>query len=211
MWCRLKKTWNRYENRYKTLSKEPASGKVIVLVAPSGAGKTTIANRLLQEFDRVRFSVSATTRPPRKGEVDGKDYYFLSRETFDRLIEEDGFLEWEEFYNGTRYGTLRSEVDKLVESGYFPLLDIEIKGALNIKRIYRTDAVSIFIKPPSLESLRHRLEKRGTETEESLKLRLERAKKEIKYADRFDYCVVNDDLETAYQKVKAIIAPFVNP
>lgn len=211
MWCRLKKTWNRYENRYKTLSKKPAPGKVIVIVAPSGAGKTTIANRLLEEFDRVRFSVSATTRPPRNGEVEGKDYYFLSRETFDRLIEDDGFLEWEEFYNGTRYGTLRSEVDKLVESGYFPLLDIEIKGALNIKRIYRSDAVTIFIKPPSLETLRQRLEKRGTETEVSIQLRLERAKKEIKYADRFDYCVLNDDLETAYKKVKAIISPFVNP
>ena len=183
-------------------------GRVIVIVAPSGAGKTTIAQRLLEEFPRIRFSVSATTRPPREGEVDGRDYYFLSEEEFTRKVEKDAFLEWEH-YAGNRYGTLQSEVDKLVETGYFPLLDIEVKGALNVQRIYDSRAVSIFIKPPSLEVLEERLTKRGSETVESLRERLQRAKLEMKYADRFDYAVINDDLDIAYEEVKHIIEPFI--
>ena len=184
-------------------------GKLIVIVAPSGSGKTTLARCLLREFPKVRFSVSATTREPRKGEVSGKDYHFLSGEEFDHQIRNNGFLEWEEFYNGTRYGTLRSEVDKLMKSGYFPLLDIEIKGALNVKNIYGDDCVTIFIQPPSLEELEKRLINRGTEDSESLALRLERAEEEIKYADKFDFVVVNDDLDTAFQQVKEIVETFI--
>lgn len=184
------------------------SGKVIVLVAPSGSGKTTIARCLLHDFERVKFSVSATTRNPRDGETPGKDYHFLSEEEFSRKINSNGFLEWEKFYNGTRYGTLRSEVDKLIESGYFPLLDIEVKGALNVKEMYGADCVSIFIQPPSLKELRNRLIRRGSETEESLTLRLERAKEEITYADKFDYVVINDDLDVAYRQVKEIVESF---
>lgn len=187
-----------------------ANGKLIILVAPSGAGKTTIARKLLDNFSRIKFSTSATTRGPRNGEVHGEDYFFISREEFDRLIENDGFLEWEEFYNGARYGTLRSEVDKLIESGYFPLLDIEVKGALNVKQMYGTRCVSIFIRPPSLEELKKRLINRNTENEQSLELRLQRAKEELKYADAFDYVVVNDDLETAYRQVKKIIKTFIS-
>lgn len=183
-------------------------GKVIVLVAPSGAGKTTIANRLLAKYPQIKFSVSATTRPPRDYETDGEDYYFLSEKEFDKRIENDRFLEWE-FYSGNKYGTLRSEVDKLVESGYFPLLDIEVKGALNIERLYDSDAISIFIEPPSMEVLKQRLANRGSETDESLNKRMERARMEMKYADRFDYSVVNDDLETTYAEVKNIIEPFI--
>lgn len=190
------------------MSKETAPGKVIVIVAPSGAGKTTIAQRLLKEFPRIKFSISGTTRPPRDGEVNGEDYYFLSDEEFDQKIENEEFLEWE-YYSGNRYGTLRSEVDKLVESGYFPLLDIEVKGALNVERLYSSDAISIFIEPPSMEELKNRLSKRGSETEESLQQRLKRAEMEMKYADRFDYSVVNDDLEEAYTEVKNIIKPFI--
>jgi len=190
------------------LSKSPTPGKVIVIVAPSGAGKTTIAQRLLTEYPKIQFSVSATTRKPRKGEKDGEDYYFLSDNEFDQKIENEEFLEWEH-YSGNRYGTLRSEVDKLVESGYFPLLDIEVKGALNVQRLYNSGAISIFIEPPSLKELKNRLSKRGSETESSLQQRLKRAEMEIKYADRFDYSVVNDDLEKAYTEVKNIIEPFI--
>jgi guanylate kinase len=183
-------------------------GKVIVLVAPSGAGKTTIAQKLLQDYSKIKFSVSATTRPPRKGEVDGKDYYFLSNGEFDQKIEADEFLEWE-YYSGNRYGTLQSEVDKLVESGYFPLLDIEVNGALNVKSIYKSEAISIFIEPPSIDVLEERLSNRGSETHESLRKRLKRATMEMSYSDHFDYAVVNDDLDAAYTEVKEIVEPFI--
>lgn len=192
------------------MNKPQSTGKVIVIVAPSGAGKTTIANRLLEEFDCIKLSVSATTRPPRPGETHGKDYFFLNTEQFNELIQKDGFLEWEEFYGGTRYGTLRSEVDKLAKSGYFPLLDIEVKGAKNVKQNYGSNCISIFIQPPSLEALEQRLLKRGTETEQSLQMRLDRAEKEMMYAKEFDYTVINDDLDGAYEQVKAILYPFVN-
>ncbi len=183
-------------------------GKVIVFVAPSGAGKTTIAKRLLNDFSEIKFSISATTRTPRDRETDGQDYFFLSEKEFDRKVEENQFLEWE-YYNGNRYGTLKSEVDKMVESGYFPLLDIEVKGAKNIKKRYGSDAVSIFIQPPSIDELEKRLSKRGTESTNVVKSRLEQAKKEMKEAGYFDHVVVNDDLETAYNEIKAIIKPFI--
>jgi len=184
-------------------------GKLIILVAPSGSGKTTIAHRLIGDFPKIKFSVSATTRKPRKGEKQGEDYFFLDRETFDEKINQNEFLEWEEFYNGSRYGTLRSEVDKLMESGYFPLLDIEVKGALNVKSQYGSRSVSIFIQPPSINELKKRLVNRGTEDNASLQTRLERAEKELTYADKFDYVVINDDLETAYKQVSTIIKSFI--
>jgi len=185
-----------------------AEGKVIVIVAPSGAGKTTIAKKLLDEFPQIKFSTSATTRPPRKDEQDGTDYYFLSSDEFDQKIKNNEFLEWE-YYSGNKYGTLQSEVDKLVESGYFPLLDIEVKGALNVQQIYNSKVVSIFIKPPSMDVLAERLTNRGSETDDSLQKRLTRAKEEMSYADHFDYAVVNDDLDTAFSEVKEIIQPFI--
>lgn len=181
---------------------------MIVIVAPSGTGKTTIANMLLEDIERVKFSTSATTRKPRKGEKNGREYYFLSEPEFNEIVENGGFLEWEN-YSGNRYGTLQSEVDKHVDSGYFPLLDIEVKGALNVKEIYGDDCVSIFIKPPSLDELKRRLIGRSSETEETLESRLEIAKQELKYAERFDYVVVNDDLQKAYNQVKEIINRFI--
>jgi len=191
------------------LSNESPSGKLIVLVAPSGAGKTTIARKLLDEFPELKFSVSATTRPPREYEKDGVDYFFLSEQEFDELIKKDGFLEWEE-YSGYRYGTLRSEVDKMIKNGYFPVLDIEVKGALNVKRIFRDHCVSIFIEPPSIEELERRLLKRGSETKESLEKRLKKAEKELAYANRFDFIVINNKLEAAYKQVKTIIQSFTS-
>lgn len=185
-----------------------SKGKLIVIVAPSGSGKTTIARKLLEDFPKVQFSVSGTTRDPRKGEKNGVDYFFLSEAEFDQKVENNGFLEWEE-YSGNRYGTLRSEVDKLMKSGYFPLLDVEVKGALNVKDSYGSDCVSIFIQPPSIDELKQRLIKRGSETEESLAMRLKRAEKDLPYASRFDYVVTNDDLETAYKQVKTIVQSFI--
>lgn len=183
--------------------------KVIVIVAPSGSGKTTIAQRLLKEFPEIKFSVSATTREPRPEEIHGKDYYFLSEEEFNRQIEEGKFLEWE-VYNNRQYGTLRKEVDKLVKSGYFPLLDIEVKGAMNVKKMYGTGCISIFIQPPSLDALKERLRIRGSETKETVERRLKIAEEEMEYADYFDYTVVNDDLDEAYEEVKHIVKPFIS-
>lgn len=169
-----------------------------------------MARRLFEDFDKLRFSVSATTRPPREGEQNGRDYYFLSNEEFEKKIREGDFLEWEEFYGGKKYGTLRSEVDKKVNSGYFILLDVEVKGAVNVKDIYGDQCLSIFIKPPSMQALKERLLKRGTEDDETLRLRLERAREELSYADRFDHVVINDDLDTAYEAIRKLVSEFMN-
>ncbi|MDR8391747.1 guanylate kinase [Aliifodinibius sp. S!AR15-10] len=190
-------------------SQKNKKGKVIIIVAPSGSGKTTIANMLLEDIDRVKFSTSATTRSPREGEKNGREYFFLTDEEFYEKIQKKEFLEWEH-YGKNRYGTLRSEVDKLVESGYFPLLDIEVKGALNVKQMYGSDCIAIFIKPPSMEELKRRLLNRESETEQQVQVRLEEARKELQYADEFDYVVVNDDLEEAYSQVKQIVTNFIS-
>lgn len=185
-------------------------GKIIILVSPSGGGKSTMAKRLFSDYPELRFSVSATTRSPRNGEENGVHYYFLTDKEFQERIDHYDFLEWEEFYGGTRYGTLRSEVDKKLESGYFVLLDVEVKGAVNVKEIYGDDCLAIFIKPPSIEVLKQRLEARGTESEATLALRIQRAEEELSYADRFDQIIINDDLETAYTQIKDAVDQFMN-
>lgn len=185
-------------------------GKLIILAAPSGGGKSTLAKRLFADFDELKFSVSATTRSPREGEENGVHYHYLSKQEFQQKIDEKDFLEWEEFYGGTRYGTLRSEVDKKLESGYFILLDIDVKGAVNVKHLYGDECLSLFIKPPSIEVLKQRLEARGTETEETLALRLDRANEELEYADRFDLVIINDELEVAYAQVNEAVTKFMN-
>ncbi|MFU8812903.1 MAG: guanylate kinase [Balneolaceae bacterium] len=186
-------------------------GRIIILVAPSGSGKSTIAKRLINEFPIIRFSVSATTRAPRTGETDGVDYHFLNENEFLKRKESGDFLESEKFYNGTRYGTLKSDVENQLEKGYFVLLDIDVLGALNVKQMYGDDALSIFISPPSLQELEKRLRNRGTEDEKALSVRLERASKEMQYAGRFDLNVVNDNLDQAYNDVKAAVEPFLKP
>jgi len=185
-------------------------GNLIILTAPSGAGKSTFAKRLLKEFSNLAFSVSATTRQPRKGEQDGIEYYFLNKKEFEKKIKNNEFVEWEKFYNDTYYGTLRSDIEKLRNKGYFVLLDIDVLGALNIKKEFGNKALGIFIKPPSLEVLKQRLINRGTESDKTLNVRLERAVKEIDYADRFDVVVLNDELETAYNQTREAVKKFIN-
>lgn len=187
-----------------------SKGKVIILAAPSGTGKSTLAKMLFADFEEIKFSVSATTRSPRNGEENTVHYHFLSHDEFQQKIDENDFLEWEEFYNGTRYGTLRSEVDKKLKTGYFVLLDIDVKGAVNVKQIYGKDCLCLFIQPPSLEVLKLRLEARGTENKETQALRLERANEELEYADRFDHVIINDELEAAYAQVKHAVTKFMN-
>ncbi len=178
-------------------------GKVIVISAPSGSGKTTIVKYLLSEFPELIFSVSATTRKPRKGETHGKEYFFISEEEFKKKIEENQFVEWEKFYD-YYYGTLRDYVDKNLDEGKFVVLELDVKGALNIKKQY-PDAELIFIAPPSIEELKKRLIQRNTETEEDFKKRIERAEMEMSYKDKFDYVVINDNLDEAKQNAKKII------
>jgi guanylate kinase len=182
---------------------------IIVLTAPSGAGKTTIAHRVLDEMPEMQFSVSATTRAARPDETDGEDYHFLSTEEFERRIEAGDLLEYEEVYPGQFYGTLRSEIESKSEEGPV-LLDIDVAGALNVKKAFGDDALVIFVAPPSKEELRERLKGRGTEDPDALASRLDRADRELAKRDAFDAVVVNDDLDTAVEETLGRIRQFVN-
>lgn len=183
--------------------------KIIIITAPSGAGKTTIVRKLLSELPKLAFSISATTRAPRANEVHGKDYYFLSTEEFHRKIEENAFAEYEMVYAGKYYGTLKSELWRIWDNGQVPMVDIDVKGALSVKEKYHGAVLSIFIQPPSLEALRERLSERGTETASSLEERLAKARYELSFAHEFDELVLNDQLEQAYAKVKAQVLEFI--
>jgi len=182
---------------------------LIVLTAPSGAGKTTIARRLMEAVPELRFSVSATTRPPREGEEDGAAYFFLSESEFRSLIEEGAFIEYEEVYPGRFYGTLRDRLERLADAGPV-LLDLDVKGAASIKRLYGDHAFVVFIQPPSLAVLEARLRARGTETEASLSTRLTRARTELEFASQADAVVVNDDLERAVAETVAHVRAFLD-
>lgn len=178
---------------------------LIVFAAPSGAGKTTIVRHLLQTFDALSFSVSATTRRPRSHEMHGRDYYFLSRDEWDERMATGAFLEWEEVYEGQYYGTLKSEIDRLQALGKRVIFDIDVKGAMNIKAQYGAQALTIFVQPPSPEILFQRLRDRNTESAESLQKRIDRAGEELTYADQFDVVLLNDDLSTALSDATALI------
>lgn len=185
-------------------------GKLIIFSAPSGAGKTTIVHHILRTFPETAFSVSATTRAIRPHEVHGRDYYFLSVDTFRMWISFDAFAEWEEVYPGQFYGTLRSEIERLTMAGRHVVFDLDVKGALSIQRLYPEDSLSIFIKVPSLQALGERLRARGTDSEESLVRRLDRAAYEMTFQDSFDRVLVNDDLDKALADAEAIVRNYLH-
>ena len=172
-------------------------GKLVLFSAPSGSGKTTLVRWLLEQPLNLSFSVSATSRPPRPNEVHGTDYFFLSPEAFREKIEAGAFLEWEEVYTNKYYGTLRSEVERMLAEGRHVLLDVDVKGGINIKRLYGSKALAVFVEPPSIEVLRQRLENRGTDSQAIIEERVKKAAWELSFADNFDTIIINDDLETA--------------
>ncbi len=184
-------------------------GKLIIFSAPSGSGKTTIVHHLMGLVDGLEFSISATSRAPRGVEQNGKDYYFLSGEEFDKRIAEDAFVEWEEVYAGTKYGTLRSEMERIWAKGHTILFDVDVKGGVRLKDIFGSDALSVFIMPPSVEELRNRLIGRATDSPEKIEQRIAKADEELSYADRFDRVIVNDDLEVAVGEVRRIVEEFI--
>lgn len=185
------------------------SHKIIIVTAPSGAGKTTIVKKLLSEMPELAFSISAATRAPRGDETHGKDYYFLTQEDFHQRIAEHAFAEYEMVYAGKYYGTLKSELERIWADEKYPLVDIDVKGALSIKEKYQGTALTIFIQPPSLDALRVRLSERGTETQASLEERLGKARYELSFAHQFDHIVVNEHLDKAYGEVKVLVENFL--
>lgn len=191
------------------LIKTKVIGPVIIITAPSGSGKTTLVKYLLSQFPSLNFSISATTRTKRPKEEDGKDYHFVTTDIFQSFREQGLLVEWEEVYPNQFYGTLYSELTKIWERGNIVLFDVDVKGALALKSKFKTDALSIFIKTPSLDILRERLKKRLTETEESLEKRISKAEQEISYANSFDIVLVNDVLEDAQQQIVDIINHFM--
>jgi len=183
--------------------------KFIVIAAPSGSGKTTIVNKLLNEKNLgLNFSISATSREPRKNEKDGENYFFISKEEFLRRINNDEFVEWEEVYKGVFYGTLFSELENAKEKNL--IFDIDVIGGLNIKRKFKNQSLTIFIKPPSLDELEKRLKNRNSETDSNIKIRIDKAKDEMLLADRFDYVVENDVLEDSFNEVLELVQNFIN-
>ena len=183
--------------------------RVIILSAPSGCGKTTLLKALMERGLPLEFSVSATSRQKREGEQDGRDYYFFTPEQFREKVEQGAFLEWNEVYTGQYYGTLLSEVDRIAQNGHHVIFDVDVKGGLSIKERFVERALAVFVMPPSIEVLRQRLLNRGTETPESVEKRLKRADYEISFSDRFDYVLVNDDLDAAIKEAYGLISGFL--
>lgn len=185
-------------------------GKLIIISAPSGTGKSTIIGELMKNENlKLEFSISATTRPLRGEEKDGVNYYFLSLEEFKKRIENDEFAEYEEVYAGRFYGTLKSEITRITSAGKNVILDLDVKGGVNVKKIYGKKAISIFIKPPSIETLRQRLLSRATDSIEDINNRVDKAAYELTFADKFDHCVVNEILATAVKETEDIITKFI--
>lgn len=183
---------------------------IILITAPSGAGKTSITKYLLQEFPSLSFSISATTRLPRGNEQDGVDYYFLSLSDFQKKIAENAFLEWEMVYEGKYYGTLLSELDRMWDLGLVPLLDIDVKGAIHVQQKFPESTLSFFIEAPSLEALETRLRGRGTDTEENIQTRLNKAQYEMSFKQHFNHIIINDNLDEACKKTASLIYDFIN-
>lgn len=183
--------------------------KIIILTAPSGAGKTSITRYLLEKIPTLAFSISAATRKPRGGEQHGKDYYFISEDEFKQHIKNEEFIEWEMVYEGKYYGTLKSEMHRIWGEGRVPVLDIDVHGAIHVQQEYPINTLSLFVKPPSVEELRKRLQSRGTESAESIETRVNKAAYELSFAHHFKHVVVNEDLEEACKEAEAIVREFL--
>lgn len=192
------------------MSSKNAAGKCVIFSAPSGAGKTTIVRHILDNRDDLEFSISATSREPRKKEREGKDYHYLSVEEFqDRIIKGD-FIEWEEVYEEQYYGTLRSEIERIWEAGKHVIFDVDVMGGLNLKKAFGDKALAVFVKPPSIETLENRLRGRETETEESIKRRMGKASQELALGPQFDIQLLNDNLETAKAEAIDLVEDFLS-
>ncbi|CCY36375.1 guanylate kinase [Alistipes sp. CAG:831] len=183
--------------------------KVIIFSAPSGAGKSTVVGHLLKTFPFLEFSISATSRPPRGSEKDGIEYYFFSEQQFRDLISQNAFVEYEEVYPGSFYGTLRSEVERIWARGHVILFDIDVKGGVNLKRIFGDNALSVFVRPPSIEELRRRLIGRGTDSPEAIERRVAKAEEELGYESMFDRILENDILEETLAEAEKIVRTFI--
>lgn len=184
-------------------------GKVLIFSAPSGSGKTTIVKHLLEKRKDLDFSISACTRTPRPNEIQGKDYHFLSQENFKAKITNDEFIEYEEVYQGSYYGTLKSEIERIWDKGNTAVFDVDVQGGINLKKYFGTKALAIFIQTPSMQILEARLRNRQTETEESLQKRLTKVKEELSFANQFDTILVNDDLEKTLLEAEKMISNFI--
>lgn len=186
------------------------SNKVVIFSAPSGAGKSTIVNHLLGLHPELEFSISATSRAPRGQEQHGVEYYFYSADEFRQMIAQERFVEYEEVYSGSFYGTLRSEVERIWAKGHTIIFDIDVQGGVNLKRIFGEQALSVFIQAPSVEVLRERLIGRGTDTEEAIEKRVAKAASEMEFAaGKFDYTLINDDLQTALAEAERVVGGFL--
>ncbi len=188
---------------------EKDQSRVLIISAPSGAGKSTLVNHLLASGLPLAFSVSATSRKPRGSETDGREYYFLSAAEFRGRIRRNEFVEWQEVYRNRYYGTLRSELERIAAEGKTPLFDVDVKGGINLKKIFAGRALAIFIMPPSVEELRSRLTQRGTDSEEDIEVRVQKAASEILLACSFDRVIINDDLEKSCKEITAAVKEFL--
>jgi guanylate kinase len=184
-------------------------GKAIIFCAPSGAGKTTIVHHLLSELDDLMFSVSACSREKRVGENDGVDYFFLSVNEFKTRVQNKNFIEWEEVYKNNFYGTLESEIQRIWKIGKHVIFDVDVEGGTNLKRHFGDKALAIFVKPPSISHLKERLKSRKTETQESIARRIDKAELELRYAKKFDYILLNDDLNKAFVEAEKVVTEFL--
>jgi guanylate kinase len=189
---------------------EKVVGRLIVFSAPSGAGKTTIVREVMKVVPNLSFSVSATSRSPRVGEVDGRDYYFLSVEDFKMRIEQNAFVEWEEVYPDRFYGTLKMEVERIRNEGRNVLFDVDVLGGLNIKKLFGTEALALFIAPPTIDELKNRLINRASDTAEDIEIRLKKAAYEMSFSNQFDEVIINHDLQKAVKEVVGVIKSFLS-
>lgn len=185
------------------------NSRVLIISAPSGAGKSTLVSHLLNAGLPLLFSVSATSRKPRGCEVNGREYYFITSADFRRKIKKGEFIEWQEVYRDHYYGTLRSEIDRITGEGKIPLFDLDVQGGVNLKNIFGKEALAIFIMPPSVDELRSRLMKRGTDSADKIEMRVDKAVSEILMADRFDRVIINDGLENACSEILAVVTEFI--